>query len=197
VVESSGEESSRGADPVAVAQANALAKARGAQLPPDSVSGAFVLATDTVVATESRLLGKPSDRREALGMLGELQGREHQVISGVALTRVGLPSPSPTRPPTGTPPPAPRQLEIVQHASTAVRFRELSSEELDAYLDTGEWHGKAGAYAIQGVAALFVEEIRGEYANVVGLPLRLLADMLRSAGFDLLRRRWLPELKQV
>ena len=71
-----------------------------------------------------------------------------------------------------------------------VRFRALEAEDIRAYLGSGEWGGKAGAYAIQGRAALFIEGIEGDHANVVGLPLELLGRLFREAGFDLLQRRW-------
>jgi septum formation protein len=171
-----------GADPVAVARENALSKARGAVLPAESGQDWYVLGTDTVVATEEHILGKPADREAAAAMLAVLQGREHQVISAVALRRRAAGA-------------QPRQ--VVDHATTAVRFCSLSPPEIESYLDTGEWHGKAGAYAIQGVAALFIEEIRGEYANVVGLPLHLLTQAFRRLGFDLLRRQWIAGREQV
>jgi predicted house-cleaning NTP pyrophosphatase (Maf/HAM1 superfamily) len=76
-------------------------------------------------------------------------------------------------------------------ATTVVAFRPLAPADLDAYLASGEWEGKAGAYAIQGSAALFADGITGDYANVVGLPLSLVGDLFRRQGFDLLRRTWL------
>ncbi len=75
-------------------------------------------------------------------------------------------------------------------AVTDVTFLPLEQAEIDAYVASGEWKGKAGAYAIQGLAGLFVSEVRGEYSNVVGLPLCLLARMFREVGFDLVRRAW-------
>ena len=76
-------------------------------------------------------------------------------------------------------------------ATTDVTFRRLSAGEVEAYVDSGEWKGKAGGYAIQGLAAFFVSEVRGEYSNVVGLPLCLLGEMFREQGFDLAQRTWL------
>jgi septum formation protein len=123
-----------------------------------------------VVVVDGVILGKPADRQEAGAMLARLAGRRHEVVSGVALMR---------------------GEHVVAHAVTAVRFAPLDEGQIEAYLASGEWEGKAGAYAIQGLAALFVEGIDGEYANVVGLPLALLARLFRLLEFDLVTRAWL------
>jgi septum formation protein len=131
---------------------NALRKARSvAATAPD---GSVVLGVDTVVSLDGRVFGKPRDAREAEDYLGRLSGRTHEVHSGLAL--VG---------PDG---------ESTRGALTKVRFRELSQVDLDWYLAAGEWHGRAGGYAIQGRGAALVEEIEGDYWNVVGLPVSLL-----------------------
>jgi septum formation protein len=129
---------------------------------------------------EGRLLGKPASATEAASMLARLAGRTHGVVSGVALRRS-----------TRAGPPVLPQETRTASAWTDVTFLQLGPEEVDAYLASGEWKGKAGAYAVQGLAAVFVSEMRGEYSNVVGLPLCLLARMFHDLGFDLLRRRWL------
>ena len=170
VVPSEAEETLLGPHAGAVAERNALAKARAAVLPGPAGGGAFVLGVDTVVAVDGVVLGKPSDRGEAGAMLARLAGRRHEVVSGVALIR---------------------GEHVVAHAVTVVRFAPLDERQVEAYLASGEWEGKAGAYAIQGLAALFVEGIEGEYANVVGLPLALLARLFRLLGFDLMTRTWL------
>jgi septum formation protein len=110
-----------------------------------------VLAADTVVALGRRMLGKPSDPREAAAFLRRLSGRRHRVITGLALRR-GLQCWS-------------RAVE------TSVRFKRLNEGEIAGYLASGEWDGKAGGYAIQGRAAGFIPWIGGSYSNVVGLPL--------------------------
>jgi septum formation protein len=175
VVRSLAEEAEDGPDPYALARANAVAKARRAVLPDAASLPHFVLGSDTEVVSDGRALGKPSDRAEAERMLLSLAGREHEVVSGVCVRlqdRYG------------------RELEAAAESVTTVRFCPLDPRDLAAYLDTGEWRDKAGAYAVQGVAALFVEEIRGGYSNVVGLPLNLVARLFRRLGFDLLRREW-------
>jgi septum formation protein len=130
--------------------------------------GELVLAADTTVAVGQTVLGKPRDEREARQMLRKLAGRAHQVASGVALFDVDTDR---------------LELEVV---SSRVRIAEMSDEEIRWYVETGEPADKAGAYAIQGLGALFVEEIEGNYTNVVGLPLPATARLFRRLGFELL-----------
>lgn len=121
-----------------------------------------VLGADTAVMIEDELLGKPRDRADALAMLARLSGRWHQVLSAVALASAnGLQS---------------------SLSRSEVRFRVLSARECAAYWDSGEPRDKAGAYAIQGLGAAFVEELRGSYSGVVGLPLFETARLLAEAG---------------
>lgn len=124
--------------------------------------GGLVLGADTVVVIGGEVLGQPRDDGDARRMLRLLSGRWHMVLTGVALVRFGNP---------------PRVL--VEHATTRVRFYEMSADEIDWYVSTGEPRGKAGAYAIQGRGALFIEGIQGDYFNVVGLPIRLVYDLSR------------------
>lgn len=124
----------------------------------------WVLAADTVVVIDGRILGKPGDRQEAREMLERLSDREHRVITGFCLHRGGS-----GKSREGT-------------VTTWVRFKNLSSGEIDWYLDTGEPFDKAGAYAIQGKAAFMVREIRGSYTNVVGLPLTEVIEALQEMG---------------
>ncbi|MCJ7797032.1 MAG: Maf family protein [Thermoleophilia bacterium] len=189
VVPSEARETLVGTQAGAVAEGNALAKARAAVLPQRVGEGSFVLGVDTVVVVDGAILGKPADREEAGAMLARLAGRRHEVVSGVALAR-GAEN---RRGAKGSIPDAggPSPVHVVAHAVTAVRFSPLNERQVEAYLASGEWEGKAGAYAIQGLAALFVEGIEGEYANVVGLPLALLARLFRRLGFDLVTRTWL------
>ena len=123
----------------------------------------FVLGADTVVACGRRSLPKPADAAEARDCLKMLSGRRHRVIGGVALV-------------------CPGGRVVVKSAVTAVKFKRLSRDEVDAYLVSEEWRDKAGGYAIQGRAALVVTEIHGDYNNVVGLPLALTAALLTGAG---------------
>ena len=186
VVGTKGEEVIVGGSPCAIAEANALAKLRGAVLPEDAQEGAFVLATDTIVTVGNRVLGKASSEDEAASMLALLSGRTHQVVSGVALARTG----GRAAPSSGAPPQPPFPQARVASALTEVIFVPLQNADIDAYIASGEWKGKAGAYAIQGLAGLYSSGIRGEYSNVVGLPLGLVARMFREFGFDLVRRTW-------
>jgi septum formation protein len=171
VVRSSADEALSGDTAVALAAANAIAKVRGASLPAGVPLRAFVLGTDTLVTLGDRVMGKPASRDEAKAMVQELSGRTHQVVSGVALS-------------------AGERLHVAT-AVTDVTFLDLSEAGIEAYIASGEWTDKAGAYGVQGLAGMFVSEVRGEYSNVVGLPLCLLARLFREAGFDLLRRQWL------
>jgi septum formation protein len=180
VVPSQAEEVITGDAALALAEKNALAKVRGASLPDDLDPGAFVLGTDTLVTSEGQVMGKPATAAEAAGMLAALSGRTHQVVSGVALVRRRSPRSS-----------GGAEEVRVSSAVTEVTFQPLEPDQIETYLASGEWRGKAGAYAVQGLATLFVSEVRGEYSNVVGLPLCLLAGLFRDLGFDLLRRQWL------
>jgi septum formation protein len=124
--------------------------------------GELVLGADTVVVIGEEILGQPRDDEDARRMLRLLCGRWHMVLTGVALVRFRNP---------------PRVS--VEHAATRVRFYDLSADEIDWYVSTEEPRGKAGAYAIQGRGALFIEGIQGDYFNVVGLPIRLVYDLSR------------------
>ena len=144
-------------DPLQLARENALRKARAALAPgvPEVVGGC-----DTLVALDGVIYGKPADERQARETLTALSGAEHEVISGLALL-FG----------------AEQGRERTAIARTGVAFRELSDELLAWYLATGEWRGRAGAYAIQGAGAALVRSVRGDYENVVGLPLASLLDL--------------------
>ncbi len=119
-----------------------------------------VLAADTIVIVDGDILGKPRDADDARGMLARLGGRRHNVTTAYQIRR------------------APERL-IARAVSTAVSFRLLQPAEIDAYFASGEWQGKAGGYAVQGIAAAFVSELRGSHTNVIGLPLsEVLGDLL-------------------
>ncbi len=125
-----------------------------------------VLAADTAVIVGEEILGKPGDAAHAKAMLGRLSGRTHEVMSAVAL--VG-------------------ERQEVRLNVTRVTFRPLSAKEIDDYWETGESVDKAGAYAIQGRAAVFISNINGSYSGVMGLPLFEVATLLREFGIDPLR----------
>jgi septum formation protein len=198
VVATTAEEITGGRSAAALAAANARAKVERAALPSGGADGSFVLGTDTLVTLAGQVMGKPSSRAEAMEMIAALSGHTHEVISGVALQRVGRQLPAGAAHlaaggagPGTTPAAAPGGRLHVATATTAVAFLSLDEAQVEAYIASGEWTDKAGAYGIQGLAGTFVAEIRGEYSNVVGLPLCLLARLFRQAGFDLLRRQWL------
>lgn len=149
----------------AYARRMARAKAEALAAGPDEL----VLAADTVVSAGRRILGKPMDAAEAERFLRLLSGRRHRVTTAVCL-RLG-----------------PRRWERL--VETRVKMKRLSAEELQAYLASGEWRGKAGGYAIQGLAAAFIPEIAGSYTNVVGLPLTETLNLLRGAGYPALEAR--------
>ncbi len=120
----------------------------------------WILGADTLVYVSDKIIGKPKDKRDALNILMELRGREHQVITGFSIID-----------PQG-------QRAYCEAVVTYVRFKKLSDSEIINYINTGEPFGKAGAYAIQGIGAFMVKEIRGSYSNVVGLPLAELIEAL-------------------
>jgi len=145
--------------PRLLARRLAEAKARAVEAP-----GALVLAADTVVGVGRRTLGKPADAAEARRFLALLSGRRHQVHTGVAL-----------RLPDG----ALRQRLV----TSVLAFQRLTDQQMDAYIATGEWQGKAGGYALQGRAEMFVRFLSGSHSNVVGLPLFETAQLLRGCGW--------------
>ena len=128
---------------------------------------ALVLGADTVVACGRRVLAKTDDAAEARRFLALLSGRRHRVFGGIAVA---------------VPDGRPETRVVSRVVVTAVAFKRLEPAEIDAYLRSGEWRGKAGAYAIQGLAAAFVRWLAGSYSNVVGLPLFETAALLRGVG---------------
>ncbi|MDQ1708148.1 MAG: nucleoside triphosphate pyrophosphatase [Pyrinomonadaceae bacterium] len=150
------------ADEAALTYVQRLARTK-AETVARQTGASLVLGADTVVVVDNEILGQPRDEGDARRMLRLLSGRWHEVWTGVALLRSG-----------------PMSLSLVAHEITQVRFVEMSAAEIDWYLGTGEPRGKAGAYGIQGRAALFIEEIKGDYFNVVGLPVRLVYELARK-----------------
>ncbi len=140
--------------------------------------GEIVLAADTVVVIDNQILGKPADATEARSMLARLSGRDHEVYTGVALAdgTGGSSASGASRMP-------PRLASRVER--TQVRIREMSAVEIAAYVAGGEPMDKAGAYAIQGWGAIYVEAIAGNYTNVVGLPMPAVEACFRELGFAL------------
>lgn len=147
-----------GESPAAYVRRVALAKAEAVRSRSRSLP---VLAADTAVVVDGRILGKPADRADALAMLARLSGRSHQVLSGVALLG---------------------DASDYRLSTSRVYFREVIPGEAAAYWATGEPVDKAGAYAVQGLAAAFIERIEGSYSGIMGLPLFETLEMLRDAG---------------
>ncbi|HLM37041.1 MAG TPA: nucleoside triphosphate pyrophosphatase [Gaiellaceae bacterium] len=146
-----------GSDPKSTVRENARGKARSVA---SVAAGRPVLGVDTEVVVEGRVLGTPGNASEAEAMLEALAGRTHEVVSGLCLLTPGW--------------------EEVEHEVTRVSFRELDARDLARYIGTGEWEGRAGAYAVQGRGAALVERIEGDYLNVVGLPAALLVLLLAA-----------------
>jgi septum formation protein len=149
------------ADAAQMVREHALGKARSVAAEADDRP---VLGVDTTVVLDGRIYAKPADAGEAELMLEELSGRTHAVVSGLALVTPGW--------------------EYVEDEATLVTFRALTPRDLANYVAAGEWHGRAGGYAIQGLGAALVERVEGDYLNVVGLPASLLVRLLaeRFAG---------------
>ena len=140
----------------------------------DGLAGAYILAADTVVAVGRRVLPKPDMIDEAAACLRLLSGRSHRVYTGLCVV-------------------TPRGRVRQRLVETRIRFKRLSREELEVYLGSGEWQGKAGGYAIQGRAGAFVTRIVGSYTNVVGLPLHETVAMLQGEGYPVFRH-WLEPI---
>jgi nucleoside triphosphate pyrophosphatase len=149
---------------VELVREHALGKARSVH-----VSGNVTLGVDTTVVLDGRGYAKPVDRADAARMLRQLSGRTHTVVSGLCLLVAGD--------------------EVLRHATTDVTFRVISDDAVAAYLDSREWEGRAGAYAIQGLGGRLVERIDGDYLNVVGLPGALLVSILEERAPNLLQTR--------
>jgi len=131
----------------------------------EALRDAYIIAADTVVAVGRRILPKPDREEEAAACLRLLSGRTHRVYTGVCLV-------------------TPRNALKTRLVESRVRFKRLSSLDLESYLASGEWRGKAGGYAIQGLAGSFVVKFSGSYPNVVGLPLYETASLLAGNGFS-------------
>lgn len=144
-----------GLDPLALVRAHALGKACSLA---DRSQGRPLLGVDTAVVLEGEMYGKPGDAEEAATMLTRLAGKTHEVISGLCLLGEGW--------------------QELEHSSTLVTFRTLTGMEIERYVASDEWRGRAGAYAIQGLGAALAERIQGDYLNVVGLPGGLLVALL-------------------
>ena len=126
----------------------------------------WVLGADTVIALDGKVFGKPTDREDAKRMLSVFQGREHRVITAIALFN------------------GRKKAIDCRSVVSFVAVAQLSGSEIEWYLNSGEWQGAAGAYKIQGLASCFITEIHGSYSSIVGLPLREIYVMLRDNGYS-------------
>jgi septum formation protein len=153
------EERSTGAAPEALVVENARLKANAGVALAGAADGDHVIGVDTEVALEGSVLGKAADPQQARARLEALSGRTHEVLSGVVVASVG-------------------EGERSGVARSLVTFEELDAATLELYVASGEWRDRAGAYAIQGLGALLVASVEGDFSNVVGLPLRLLFSLL-------------------
>lgn len=122
----------------------------------------LVIGADTVVVLDDIILGKPKDIDEAIAMITQLSGKTHQVITGISLINLSA------------------NKKIIDYVVSNVKFKDLSAEDIKDYIQTNESLDKAGAYGIQGYGALLVEEIQGDYFNIVGLPISRLSDLLKQ-----------------
>jgi septum formation protein len=153
-----------GPTPEDVVRRHAAGKARSVHR-----DGRLTLGVDTAVVLDGLVYGKPEDRAAASHMLAALSGRTHAVVSGVCLFGSGL--------------------DAAAHEVTEVTFRPLTPDTVDLYLESGEWEGRAGGYAIQGLGGRLVRAVEGDYLNVVGLPGALLLDLLERHAPNLLETR--------
>lgn len=154
-------------------------------------SGGVIIGSDTIVVLDGQVLGKPKDEEDAVRMLSALQGRTHQVFSGVAL----VDSASARRDEAVDPvdigsykilssSPEGKPKIMVGHTASQVTFRPMSEEEIRAYVKTGEPMDKAGAYGVQGIGSVFIEKIEGDFYSIMGLPLSLVYQMLLKLGIQ-------------
>jgi septum formation protein len=149
-------------DPAHTVQQNARGKAEEVMARETIEAGELVLGVDTVVVSDGEILGKAHDEAEATRFVRRLAARRHEVYSGLYLSS--------------------RKLAFATHVVTGVTFRSLTDADLDAYIASGEWRERAGAYAIQGIGSGLVKEVQGDYFNVVGLPVAELLRLLGSFG---------------
>lgn len=177
VVTANTQEDSAQSDPALLVEQLAMQKAQDVQnllqaqgrLQRDTL----IIASDTVVALNGEILGKPRDKEDARRMITGLQGTTHFVLSGIAFCYFDADG---------------NRKNICSHASTAVHFGPMSKEDIELYISSDEPYDKAGAYAIQGLAGRWIRGIEGDYFNVVGLPVNTMCELAKQAfGIDLLR----------
>lgn len=165
ICKAEGEEVIIFSDPAEVVENLSVQKAREVS---EKCDGDIIIGADTVVAMDGQIFGKPKDREDAVRMLQMLQGKEHQVLTGVAVILRN------------------ENKTISFAEETTVSVYPMSEKQIERYIDSGEAMDKAGAYGIQGKFATYVSGIKGDYNNVVGLPVGRLYQEVLAAGFDLL-----------
>jgi septum formation protein len=141
---------------------------------------AVVIGSDTVVSLEGEILGKPANEEDAIRILERLQGRAHQVYTGIALVEMAAGKVS---------------RRLINHRVTEVMVRNMTADEMKWYVSTGEPLDKAGAYGLQGIGSIWVDWIDGCYTNVIGLSLPLLYDMLKQLDYPMITKPFSPERK--
>lgn len=129
----------------------------------------WILSADTLISLNDKIYGKPADQDEAIAFLRDFSGKEQEIFSSVTLFNGRL------------------NYLSTRINNTKLKFASLSNEEIDWYINTGEWHGVAGAYRIQGLASCFIEKIEGSYTSVVGLPLFEFYDILKEQGYPFIK----------
>ncbi|MBP3961409.1 Maf family protein [Paenibacillus lignilyticus] len=156
--------------PAQIVEQLGLRKARASaeMLQDDDASHSLVIGADTIVVLDGQVLGKPADEQDAIRMLTELQGREHEVYTGIALVDTSS------------------GRELVHHRMTRVMMKSMHNDQIKRYVASGEPMDKAGSYGIQGLGATLVDRIDGCYFNVVGLSLSLLSDMLAEFHIEVI-----------
>lgn len=130
---------------------------------------AIIIGADTIVVLDNQILGKPKTKQDAREMLKKLSGNTHSVFTGFTIIDTV------------------NKRTITNHVETKIRFKNLSEEEIRAYIETGEPMDKAGAYGVQDKGALFVEHIEGDYSSVMGLPIVKIFEILKELGIDILK----------
>ena len=171
VIPSNASEAAAGMPPRELVEHNALLKVRDvcAKLT-NADKGALIIGADTIVVKDNRILGKPTNGEDAFRMLRFLSGSWHSVFTAITICEAG----------TGK--------TICKTSETAVCFKKLSDDEIKSYIASGEPLDKAGAYGIQGLGAVLIEKVEGDYGTVVGMSPAVLADLLAAFGFDVLSK---------
>lgn len=168
VIPSNIDEKAESTDPADIVEEVSSNKAQAVA---EGLTGDFVvIGADTVVSFDGEIMGKPADRDEAFSMLKKLQGSRHEVYTGVTLITVN----------------GEEGLIDTFHSRTIIDIMPMTDEQINKYVDTGEYEGKAGGYAVQGKFAAYVRDVAGDYYNIVGLPVSMVVDRLRQMGTELL-----------